>query len=195
MTARYKIVDVPLQPMTAEAFAPYGRLIESRPVEGHGAEGKFRMTGLPFTVDGTPDLRIAHYPAQDMYWSKFERHLTMTETRIALGRAVVLIVAGDTPLDERCTLPDVRSVKALLMRGDQGIVFRRGAWHGLDCYPVNTRHADFAFLTEREAEDELVDLGNVDTLRRSHIVDFAETRNIVFRASDPCGLARSIPVT
>ena len=85
------------------------------------------MVELPFSVDSTPDLRIAHYPVQDMCFAKFERHLTMTESRVALGQAVVLVVAADTPLDDRHTLPDARSVRALLMKGDQGIVFR--AWH------------------------------------------------------------------
>ncbi len=195
MRTKLKTIVAPLEPLTTDSFAPFGRLIESLPHNPHVDQDTFHMVGLPFDVDSTPDLRIAHYPVQDMCFSKFERHLTMTESRVALGQAVVLIVAADTPLDDRHTLPDARSVKALLMKGNQGIVFRRGTWHGLDCYPVNGRPADFAFLTEREAEDELLEVSDVDALQRSHIVDFADARGINFRVSDPHGLLPAVEPT
>ena len=192
MRAVHRTIEVPLEPLTADSFSPFGRLIEPLPCDPPAERDAFHMVALPFTVDSTPDLRIAHYPVQDMCFAKFERHLTMTETRIALGQAVVLIVAADTPLDDRHTLPDAGSVRALLMKGNKGIIFRRGTWHGLDCYPVNGQPADFAFLTEREAEDELLEVSDTGALHRSHIVDFAESRGVVFRVSDPLGLLPSV---
>ena len=192
MRTKHRTIEVSLEPLTTDSFAPFGRLIESLPRNPHVDQDTFHMVELPFSIDSTPDLRIAHYPVQDMCFAKFERHLTMTESRVALGQAVVLIVAADTPIDDRHTLPDARSVKALLMKGNQGIVFRRGTWHGLDCYPVNGRPADFVFLTEKEAEDELLEMSDVDAFHRSHIVDFADTRGIVFRVGDPLGLLPSV---
>ena len=192
MNAGYRTIEIPLESLTADAFTPFGRLIESLPHDSRAESDVFHMVELPFSVDRTPDLRIAHYPVQDMCFSRLERHLTMTESRVALGQAVVLITAGDTPLDDRYTLPDPHSVRALLMNGNQGILFKRGAWHGLDCYPVNGRPADFAFLTERESEDELLEVSNIDALHRSHMVDFAESCDIVFRVCDPLGLMQSV---
>ena len=192
MSADCRTIEIPLEPLTAESFAPFGKLIESLPHDARAESDIFHMVELPFSVDSTPDLRIAHYPVQDMCFSRFERHLTMTESRVALGQAVVLITAGDTPLDDRHTLPDTNSIRALLMNGNQGVLFKRGAWHGLDCYPVNGRPADFAFFTERESEDELLEVSDVDALHRSHMVDFAESCNIVFRVGDPLGLMQSV---
>ena len=189
--ASLKTIEVPLEPLTKETFAPYGKVIGPSPFDGASNDDTFHMINLEFAVEKTPELRIAHYPVKEMRLSTFERHLTMTESRVALGRAVVVVVAGDTPIDDRHSLPDVRSVRALLLPGTQGIMFARGAWHGLDCYPIGNKPADFAFFTEKESEDELETAKSFDELKRSDMVDYAEAQAVEFRITDPNGLVRA----
>ncbi len=193
MTGQTKVIEVPVEPLVAETFVPYGTVIEELPTSGQWAEPKFHLVSLGFGVAGTADLRLARYPYQAMEFSKLERHFTMTESRVPLGKPVVLIVAGDTPPDDREALPDPGSLRALLMRGDQGVMFKRRAWHGLDCFPLAPPHADFAFFTESESEDEFGDGYNAEDLQRSQIVDYAETRSLSFRVTDPAGLLAQAP--
>ena len=192
MSAEPRCVGIPVERLTAKAFAPYGTLIEGFPNPPSSELSEFHMVKLDFAVAGTPDLRIARFPVREMVFSRLERHLMMTESRVALGMPAVLIVAGETPLDDRHALPDRASVRAFLMRGDQGVMFRRGAWHGLRCYPTDTRPADFAFITEAESEDELLKIHDLDALRRSHIVDYEKAYGVVFRVIDPAGLLASV---
>ena len=193
MTAQTKLIDLPVEPLDAAAFAPYGTVIEGLPASGRWQEGKFHLVSLGFGVEGTADLRLARYPYQAMEFSRLERHFTMTESRVPLGKPVVLIVAGDTPPDDRHALPDPASLRALLMRGDQGVMFKRRAWHGLDCFPLAPPHADFAFFTESESEDEFGDGYSAEGLQRSQIVGYAETRSLSFHVTDPAGLLAQAP--
>jgi ureidoglycolate hydrolase len=148
------------------------------------------MINLNFKVDGTAEMHLIRYPRRDMTPTRFERHLTMTETRVALGDSAIMVVAGDTPLDDRTALPEPGSVRAFLLSGNQGLLLHRGTWHD-GCYPTSASHADFAFFTEKEAEDEFA-CPKPFRYERTHVIDFAKTAGITFKVTDPKGLIASM---
>jgi len=183
-------VDVSVEDLNAEAFSPFGTFFSSGwPSEAFAGKPN-RMIDLGFSVDGTPSLYLIRYLAAEMVLTEFERHLAMTEARIALGApASVLVVAAPNPVEAKDVLPDVESVRAFLIRPGTGLVLKRTTWHALDCFPVHEPFVDFAFISERESEKELE--GAFDALERTQIVDFSDS-GIEFRVSDPAGLLSSL---
>ena len=119
-----------------------------------------------------------------MVLSKFERHLTMTETRISLGMRYVIVVAGATSIADRHRLPDPESVRAFLMKPGAGVLLKRGTWHALNCFTVGELFADSAFINEIEAEAELVNIDDPGQLERTHIVD-VDSADWEFKVADP----------
>ena len=82
MTGQTKVIEVPVEPLVADRFTPYGKVIEDLSASGQWEEGKFHLVSLGFGVEGTADLRLARYPFQAMEFSRLERHFTMTESRV-----------------------------------------------------------------------------------------------------------------
>jgi ureidoglycolate hydrolase len=185
------VTEVALEGLSAEGFAPFGAVLE----EGWPAstfEGlPYQMLNVGFEVDGTPALYVIRYMRREMVLSKFERHLTMTETRISLGTHYVIVVAGATPIADRHRLPEPGSARAFLMRPGQGVLLKQGTWHALNCFPVARPFADFAFISEKEAEEELVNILDPDRLERTHIVDVASADREL-RVVDPGDLMSQI---
>ncbi len=191
MPRTIKIIDIPVESLHADSFSPYGIVIKELL---HNRVAKFEMQNLGFEVDGTAELFIVSYPFQEMEFSKFERHHTMTEGRISLERAVVLVVAEDTPLNDCHSLPEPKSLRAFLLPGNQGIMFHKGTWHCIDCFPTEQGHADFAFFTEAESEEELLvfEDGDPENIQRSDLLDYKKERGVSFRITDPNGLLASV---
>ncbi len=185
-----RIIDVPVEPLVSEASKPFGRVIERNIKTADFESSPNRMMNLGFEVDGHAELYLIRYLRRDMLVSRFERHLTMTEARISLGEPAVVLVAADTALGKPIKIPDPNSARAFLIKGGQGFMFHRGTWHSLDCYPTAAEFADFAFFTEREAEQELLALQESDPseCKRSHIIDFTKAHNVTFRIVDPMDL-------
>ena len=190
MVTHDEVFEIPLEPLQVEAFSPYGIVIKALP-PNHQA--KFEMHNLSFEVDGTPELFIVSYPFQEMEFSTFERHRTMTEARVSLGGAVVIVVAEETPMDDRNSFPDPETFRAFLIPSNQGIMIHKGSWHCIDCFPVRPGHVDFAFFTEAESEDEFFDFEDSDKVnfQRSDLFDYKEEKGISFRITDPDGLLAS----
>lgn len=179
-----EIVEVAVEEVTLDSFSPFGTLIFSGRSATDFDNQRNPMLDLGLAIDGAPALFVIRYLAQDMTFSMFERHLTMTESRIALGNAAVMVVAGP-PLVEPNDRPDPKRIRAFLLRPGVGFMLWRGTWHALSCFPVASEFADFAFLSEREAEEELraVKL----KLKRTDLVDLTDSGKLV-RVVDPAEL-------
>ena len=119
-------------PISQEAFAPYGWLIDASGNVGtiinsgssHRVDG---LTELSFdTEGGRPCLALFKAKARDPSgpWTELERHRLGTQTFIPLNgvRYVVLVALGPTQ-------PDALALKAFLVSGHQGITLRAGTWH------------------------------------------------------------------
>ena len=112
--------------------------------------GATTMVDLGFTVDGTAALYLIRYQRAEMAVTRLERHHAMTETRISLGRPSVIVVASPSQSGG----PNLDTVRAFLVPPDHGVLLARDTWHGLQAFPVGADSVDFAFLSERESEDD-----------------------------------------
>jgi ureidoglycolate hydrolase len=185
--SRAEIQEVRVEELSPESFLPYGFAIQSHRDASFFDELPFRMANAGFEVDGTAALYIIRYVRREMIESRFERHLTMTETRICLGAPVVVLVGGPTAIGNRQTYPELASIRAFLIRKGGGILLKRGIWHALNCFPVGQPFADCAFLSEIEAESELAKFPDSHQLKRTHVVDFLQEGR-TFKVTDPEGL-------
>ena len=122
------------------------------------------------------------YEAQPKQLSLFERHLCVTEARCPIGdAAAVLVVAGTTTTDVQ---PKVGSVRAFYLDGSVGIMFHKGVWHGLNCFPARTPFVDYLFLSDAATEDEIEASQEPQDGIRTELFDFAE-QNVTFEIRDP----------
>lgn len=124
---------IAIEALTAEAFAPYGRVIE-RPARARDAEGPgwrwwaetalLGGDGRPFGV-GYLDLS----PAERRFdWA--ERHMRTQEAVIATSSDLLLYVGPPEHPDEPGRLPALERFRVFEIPAGSGVVMDRGVWHG-----------------------------------------------------------------
>src|SRR5262245_49110150 len=97
--AMVTIVELPVEPMTAAEFAPFGHLIASRPNGNLGTRPEQDYWRLPFNLEGRLELELVRYHAQPWEFSRLERHVNVTESRVAIGGHPAVIVAAPPTRD------------------------------------------------------------------------------------------------
>ena len=114
MTATQEAITVKVQPLTAEAFAPYGRVVEADREDLIMQRGKF--TARLMTVRRVPEI-VDHV----------NMHTDHSQMFVPLnGDQQVVIVA---PPDQKGDSFDSNSVAAFLTDGKQTFIFHPGTWH------------------------------------------------------------------
>ena len=121
-----------LQPLTAQAFAPYGDVLElaagdARSINAGTSARRELPSMLQFTLaGGAPALATFRVQAQPLAgpWQMLERHRLGSQTFVPLqaGRWVVLVARGDNA-------PDPATVAAFEASPLQGITLHAGVWH------------------------------------------------------------------
>lgn len=147
--AQMRRISLPVSPISAEAFAPYGRVLSPAGARDTGREG-YDIWIQPFAAQNRPRLQIVRYHARPFIVVLVERHRHVTEARQPLGGSPAIIVvaeSSDTP-------PAPESLRAFRLDGE-GVLFHRGTWHAIDAYPEHGSHADFLFLSEEATVNEL----------------------------------------
>ena len=120
--------------MTAESFAPYGRVLES---SEEPAERRV-MTPLPFECDGRTTVNCIWQPSAERSFSRLERHFGVTQTFVQVsGSPAVVCVAAPTDIDDPGAVPRPEDVRALLIDPGRPFAFARGTWHSLDRYVLS----------------------------------------------------------
>src|SRR5687768_12863767 len=106
--------------LTQGAFEPYGTVLAAgRHVEEFTLPSQ--MIDLEFDVDGTAHIYLIRYSRQDTVVSRFERHFSMTEARVALSGPSIMFVAGNPGMDPSNTLPGPETVRAFIISQNQGL--------------------------------------------------------------------------
>ena len=122
--------DLAIEPLTAEAFAPFGTVIEtagaeSYPINGGTTTRFHALAEADAGPSGTAILsifRATRWP-EPVDIKMMERHPLATQAFFPLsGQDWLVVVAGG----ERPTVDDLRLFRA---RGDQGVQYGRGIWH------------------------------------------------------------------
>ncbi len=147
-----------IEPLTAAAFAPYGRVIHADYARSftlnNGAERRFDLLATADVGDdGVAGLSIHRLAAQSRPFEiqMLERQPLGAQTFVPMERVDWLVVVADLPLPERC--------RAFHVRGDQGVQFAAGVWrHPLltlsdQDFLVVDRHAMRDGLTSNHQEE------------------------------------------
>ena len=124
---------LPIKELTAEAFAPYGRVVD-RPPTSPAAEGAgwrwwgetelLPETGRPYGV-GYLQLRPA---ALSFDWA--ERHMESVEAIVPLGGDCLVYVGPPDHPEEPERLPPLTRFEAFRVRSGQAVLLAPGVWHG-----------------------------------------------------------------
>lgn len=142
-----------LRPLTDEAFAPFGEVIQK---QGHRAieinDGITRKFPNLALVDIEPGLGP---PAVHIYRSRpitlpfriewMEKHPSWSQTFMPLHTRPVPIVVAP-PSDEL----DVESIRGFFTNGEQGVNFHRGVWHH---YQLTLEQSSDYLVIDRSSED------------------------------------------
>jgi len=142
---------LPLRPIDAAAFAPYGALADAE-----GASGRPINEGSSLRIDGVGDLQLtaeggapclALFRAQPRDpagpWQVLERHRLGTQTFVPLAGApfVLLVALGEAA-------PDEATLAAFSVVGHQAVTLHAGTWHhGL----IAPKGGDFVVIERRAA--------------------------------------------
>ncbi|AWN50568.1 ureidoglycolate lyase [Methylobacterium sp. 17Sr1-1] len=115
---------LPIEPITAEAFAPYGTLLVG-PASGP------RQDRAAAIENGRPDvpLNLALIRSEPFTGSmplrRLERHPHSAQSFLPLAVGAYLVVVAP----DAGGRPDEAGLLAFRVPGDTGIVYRSGAWH------------------------------------------------------------------
>ncbi len=146
-------IAVPVAPMIAADFAPYGEVFG---LGEHGATRALRDT--PFAHDGRVTLGTIWNPSDEATFSRLERHYGVTQAFVQLsGSPSVICVAPPTDLDDPAALPAPRDVRGFLIDPGQGWSFHRGTWHALDRCVLAPPGATFLIVNVAPNPTQIVD--------------------------------------
>lgn len=119
------------EPLTAEAFAPFGSVIEASDAavkidinQGHAV--RYDALAQVDVVDGGGEAVISLFrakPLGELGLKMFERHPLGSQSFVPLGGRPYLVAvapAGDF---------DVDAVRLFRAEGHQGVHYRKGTWH------------------------------------------------------------------
>lgn len=178
-----KTVEIALEPLMAEAFAPFGQIVGEPWTLPAFKVPHLEAWRLEFTVDGPTELMYVRYVHEPYRCSRLERHAGVSQAFVPLGDAPsVMVVAAPTEADP----PAPDQVRAFFVPGDRGILLWRGTWHALTRFPVRPEGGAFLMVTgavtQRELEQELAGAAR-PTL--THVVDYGERAGIGFQVTDP----------
>lgn len=170
-------ISITPEPMTKEAFAPFGWLIEppGRP------DDRRTLSPVEFGCDGKTTVSVIWQPSTGVEFSCLERHFGVTQTFFQLaGAPAVVCVAPATDPDDLAAIPDPATVRAFRIDPSKGYAFARGIWHSMDRYlmpPSGSEH-----LAAEPAGATFVIL-NVDP-NPTQVIDYADGRSTLYADLD-----------
>ena len=143
--------------MTAESFAPFGRLLAS----SEEPADRRVMTALPFECDGRTTVHAIWQPCAGRSFSRLERHFGVTQTFVQVSGSPSVVCAAaptDPTTSRRSRGPE--EVRAFLIDPGRPFAFARGTWHSLDRYVLSPSGATFVILNVDPNPTQIVDYAN-----------------------------------
>lgn len=117
---------LPVRPITAAGFAPFGTLIEAS------------ADGTPFGPadarldlgQGTPRFYVMRIPGRGFLVDRITRHRRVTQALASVGGAEwVLAVAPPHGLDDPAAEPALEEIAAFRIPGEVAVMLHKGTWH------------------------------------------------------------------
>ncbi|MDK4717903.1 ureidoglycolate lyase [Rhizobium sp. CNPSo 3968] len=158
---------IQIEELTAEAFAPFGRVLEPSETADFDLPTK-SLHRFPWQCDAPVIVQLLSFKPQPFKVHKIERHFHVTESRMHIGGSATVIVVSE-PAEE---VPSPVKLRAFRL-DRQGVMFKQGTWHAVDAYPLGAEPGLFLFLSDKETQSELFDNPVADP-RRSVIRTYDE---------------------
>jgi ureidoglycolate lyase len=178
------VIRVPVEPLTPDAFAPFGALLAPKDTapDFHG----LMSVGWRSNFEVTGEITIMTLTSRfsGSRFSMLERHFDVTQTFIPLGSELSVVAVAPPTGNEP---PDPADVRGFLLDGTAGYVLKRGTWHSLDRYPLHPPSASIVIITGRRTQEDL-EQNSPDNLRLSEQVDYSARFGITFEL-EPEGMA------
>jgi ureidoglycolate lyase len=125
---------LPVRPLSAEMFAPYGQVIPVRYAGGQGVGSEEKDPAADpaeaqlVLTNGTPRLWVMHLPHVGLSFTRIARHRRVTQCLGALGGKEWLIAVAppDSADDAR---PRLEDIVAFRVPGDRIVKLHVATWH------------------------------------------------------------------
>lgn len=150
------MIRLKIEPIDAEAFAPFGQLLPPRP-PGAGRQELIEELQND-RVGARPRLSIAtaEPKALPLTAVQMERHAHSSQAFAPLDCASYLVLVAPHGTDD---MPDLYRVRAFRVPGDTGLNYRADTWH----HPLSPlerigRFAVLTFVDGTSADEQFVDL-------------------------------------
>jgi len=150
-----RIHELEIEPLTAEAFAPFGTLLDAgrRPVDRRLIE-----YDKAFRIAGSTKVGVIWEPYADLTLTQLERHFSVTQSFIPLsGSLSVMAVARPTDPNDPKAIPDPDQVRAFLVDGTVGFRYDIGTWHSPNRSVLHPPGATFVIISVEPSPTEVVD--------------------------------------
>jgi ureidoglycolate hydrolase len=121
-----RVIDLIVEPITAEAFLPFGTLIEAT------EDGKlFGPDEAQLQLArGTPRFYVMRLHGRPKSFTRITRHLCVTQCLASVGgKPWLLAVAPPDHPDTPDAEPDPASIRAFSIPGDVAVALHRSTWH------------------------------------------------------------------
>jgi ureidoglycolate hydrolase len=112
--ATSRVVKIKAEPLTAEAYAPFGQIVDAGKTQLHCNDGQY--TARLMTLEPAPS-RVKHV----------NRHFDHVQLFIPLNHAPMLLVVAPAHVPGEPF--DVDTVRAFVNDGSQAFTFGVGTWH------------------------------------------------------------------
>ena len=130
-TSGVSVRTIAVEPLTQDAFAPFGDVLEPRGEALPHVYGDTMDVYQPgmHECDVETEFIVTRYRLREPRVLFLERHNQITQTFIPMGGApfVLTVAAPDAPLENG--LPVLDSVRAFLVPGEAAAAAHRGTWH------------------------------------------------------------------
>jgi ureidoglycolate lyase len=152
-----RIHELKIEPLTAEAFAPFGTLLD---VRERPAGRRLIEYDKAFHVAGSTKVGVIWEPYSDLTLTQLERHFSVTQSFIPLSGSVsVMAVARPTDPDDPKDVPGPDQVRAFLIDGTVGFRYDVGTWHSPNRSVLHPPGATFVIVSVEPSPTQVVDYG------------------------------------
>lgn len=143
-------------PLTAEAFAPFGEVLEAPSEPGRRYFDEALGNARAHARTSLSLARVPPTPERPLVARQMERHAFSSQSFVPLGTARWLVIVAPHGRDGK---PDAAAARAFVAGPGQGITYRADVWH----HPLTVLDAGavFAVLMWRDGssgDEEFVDV-------------------------------------
>lgn len=126
-------MQLPIQDLTAQAFRPFGKIIE-QPNRAEDAQGPgwtwWGENALMENADRPYQIGYLDLKPSELKFDWAERHMRSTELIIPTGGDCLVYVAPPEYPDEPERMPAFDRFQVFKVRAGQAILLDKGVWHG-----------------------------------------------------------------